>query len=104
MSDWHLYIVRTVDDRLYTGITTDVERRFAEHSSGTSRAARAIRHRLPLTLCYHAAIGDRSLALRAEYRVKLLRREQKLDLIKEAPDGPALLALLDLPASATRPS
>ena len=38
MSRWYVYIIRATDQSLYTGITTDVERRFAEHQSGRAGA------------------------------------------------------------------
>ncbi|WP_035385176.1 GIY-YIG nuclease family protein [Ferrimonas futtsuensis] len=72
---WSLYLVRTACDRLYTGITTDVERRFQQHSSG--RGAKALKGKGPLTLEFHTPIGDRSLASKVEYRVKQLSRAQK---------------------------
>ncbi|TKB48432.1 GIY-YIG nuclease family protein [Ferrimonas sediminicola] len=72
---WSLYLVRTACDRLYTGITTDVERRFRQHSKG--RGAKALRGKGPLTLEFHTPIGDRAQASRVEYRVKQLTRAQK---------------------------
>ncbi len=99
MSDWSLYILRTCDDRLYTGISTDVARRFAEHSSGSVKAAKAVRHRQPLSLCYQVQLGPRSLALRAEHRLKQLPRPQKLALISQQPDRAALLQWLQLDPS-----
>lgn len=96
VADWHLYILNTADNRLYTGITTDVERRFNEHCSGGGKAAKAVRHRQPLTLCYQTLIGPRSLALRAEYRLKRLPRQRKQALVVAQPDRTTLLALLDL--------
>lgn len=96
LSDWHLYILRTADDRLYTGISTDVERRFSEHSRG--KGAKAIRHGHPLTLCYQVCLGSRSLALKAEYRIKQLLRSDKLALINATPDAKTLLKKLGLTA------
>lgn len=96
MSQWFLYIIRAADDTLYTGITTDVARRFSEHEKGGPQAAKYLRHRHPLTLCYHTAIGDRAQALRAEYRVKKLKRPAKEALISQQPDEEALLATLTL--------
>ncbi|MCP5298763.1 MAG: GIY-YIG nuclease family protein [Chromatiaceae bacterium] len=72
---WYLYIVRCCDGSLYTGISTDVARRFALHAR--DRGARRLRGRGPLELVYSRAIGDRSLAARAEYRVKRLCRGDK---------------------------
>lgn len=94
MNPWFLYIVRTADDTLYTGITTDVARRFSEHEKGGPQAAKYLRHRQPLTLCYQTSIGDRAQALRAEYRVKKLKRQAKETLITQQLDEQALLAVL----------
>lgn len=72
---WFLYLIRTADNKLYTGITTDVERRYQQHQSG--KGAKALRGKGELTLAFSAPVGDRSLALRAEYRVKKLTKRQK---------------------------
>ena len=88
MSDssiWFLYILRGADKSLYTGITTDVPRRFSEHSgigSGdTSKGAKALRGKRPLKLEYSCQIGNRSEALRIEYQVKQLSKIKKEQLI-----------------------
>ncbi|HOP15231.1 MAG: GIY-YIG nuclease family protein [Gammaproteobacteria bacterium] len=80
MPMWHLYLVRCNDGSLYTGISTDVQRRLAAH--GASRGARRLRGRGPLELVYTQAVGDRSQALRIEYRVKKLSRAEKERLIR----------------------
>lgn len=79
MTDWSVYVLRCRDGSLYTGIATDVERRLREHSSG-SIGAKYLRGRGPLELMISVAVGDRSLASKVEYRLKRLRREQKLAL------------------------
>lgn len=78
---WRLYVLRTRDGHLYTGITTDVDRRVREHKSGV-RGAKALRGRGPLTLLFTAAIGSRSAALKAEHWVKKLRKNHKEQLLK----------------------
>ena len=80
MMDWHLYLIRCGDGTLYTGIATDVARRFEEHAAG--RGAKYLRGRGPLALVFEAKIGDRSHALRAEHRVKGLKKEQKEALVR----------------------
>lgn len=77
---YYTYIVTCADGSLYTGITTDVERRLHEHNC-TSRGAKYTRSRRPVQLvaCWPAA--DRSTALREEARIKRLTRKQKLELI-----------------------
>ncbi len=75
-----LYILRCADGALYTGIATDVARRFAEHACG-SRGAKSLRGKGPLKLVFEEAVGNRSLALQLEHRVKRLPRARKLRLI-----------------------
>jgi len=77
---WFVYIIRASDGRLYTGITTDVARRFGEHS-GSSRGARFFRGRRPAEVVYTEIQADRSRALRREAEIKKLSRKQKLDLV-----------------------
>ena len=76
-----LYILRCADGSLYTGITTDVEKRVAEHASG-SRGAKYLRGRGPLELVLAEPVGDRATASRLEYHVKQLPRARKLELIE----------------------
>jgi len=80
---WQLYIVRTAKGSLYTGITTDVMRRFDQHQNG--RGARALRGKGPLELVFHCDAGDRASASRLEYQVKQLTRQQKLQLVAGQP-------------------
>ena len=84
-SVWFLYIVRGSDKSLYTGITTDVSRRFSEHSGlgrdGKDRAAKALRGKRPLVLEYSCEIGSRSEASKIEYQVKKLSKPEKEELI-----------------------
>lgn len=96
MSGWSLYLIRASDNSLYTGITTDVERRFNEHQQGGALAARYLRYRQPLTLCYQVTLDSRPTALKAEYRIKRLSKPAKEALLKQQPDANALLALLSL--------
>ncbi|AUU99702.1 GIY-YIG nuclease family protein [Phytobacter ursingii] len=83
MALWSLYLIRTADNRLYTGITTDVARRFMQHQSG--KGAKALRGKGELILAFSAPVGERSLALRMEYRIKQLTKRQKERLV--AGDG-----------------
>ena len=76
-----LYILRCADDSLYTGITTDVERRVSEHESGR-RGARYLRGKAPLEIVFCRAVGDRARASQLEYRVKRLSRSRKQALIE----------------------
>lgn len=65
---WYLYMLRCADGTLYTGITTDVEKRFQAHSQ--SRGAKYTRGRGPLNLVYREVCGTHSDALRREAAVK----------------------------------
>ncbi|MEN1728680.1 MAG: GIY-YIG nuclease family protein [Pseudomonadota bacterium] len=92
---WWIYLL-DCDGRLYTGITTDPDRRLREHRSGKSRSARFTRGAKSIELHYSVALGDRSLALRAEYRLKRLPRAKKLKLCQHSPSAAALLEQLAL--------
>ena len=76
---WHLYILRCRDDTLYTGITTNVERRLEAHRRG--KGAKYTRGRGPLELVYREECGDHSAALKRELEIKALPREKKQELI-----------------------
>jgi len=93
-TDWHIYLVRSADGKLYTGISTDVERRFAEHGSDSGRGARALRGKGPLQLVYHDRVGDRSLAQRLEYRLKRLPKASKEQIVSAATPATELTRLL----------
>ncbi len=92
MTLWSLYLIRTADNRLYTGITTDVARRFMQHQSG--KGAKALRGKGELILVFSAPVGERSLALRMEYRIKQLTKRQKERLVAEGGIFEALLESL----------
>lgn len=81
VKDWHVYMIRCADDTLYTGITTDVARRFGEHQAQGKLCARYLRGRGPLHLVFTRPAGDRSRASQLEYRLKQLSRADKLALI-----------------------
>jgi len=72
---WTVYLARCHDGTLYTGITTDPERRLAEHNAGAGAAY--TRSRLPVALVYWEVVVDRSAALRREHAIKQLSRAAK---------------------------
>ena len=80
--DWHLYLIRCNDGSLYTGITTDVARRFAEHQGNSGTGAKYLRGRGPLALVFQRKLGSRSLALGVENKVKKLPKAGKEELIR----------------------
>lgn len=77
---YFVYILRCGDGSLYTGFTTDVERRLAIHQSG--KGAKYTRSRPPVALAYREELPDRSAALRREWEIKQLTRSEKLALIE----------------------
>lgn len=81
-SVWYLYILRCGDGSLYTGITTDVEKRLEAHRAG--KGAKYTRGRGPLELVYREVCADHSNALKRELAVKKLPRIQKEQMIRNA--------------------
>jgi putative endonuclease len=79
--NWSVYILRCGDESLYTGVATDVTRRFGEHQSQGPKAAKYVRGRTPLELVYTREIGTRSEAQKEEWRIKQLSRAQKEALL-----------------------
>jgi len=77
---WFLYLIRCKGGHLYTGISTDVQRRLAEHQSG--KGAKYLCGRDPLRLVFQQGIGSRSEALKVEAAIKKLTREAKEELIR----------------------
>ncbi len=78
---WYVYIVECSDGTLYTGISTDVERRILTHNKG--KGAKYTKTRLPVVLRAYFKVKDRSEASKEEYRIKQLTREEKLKLINK---------------------
>ncbi len=81
MPEWTVYILRCRDGSLYTGITTDPERRLAEHNSDRG-AARYTRARRPVQMIYTEPAKDRAAASRREAAIKRLSRAEKLRLVE----------------------
>lgn len=77
--NWHVYIILCSDDTLYTGITTDLQRRFDQHASG--RGAKYFRGRRPVRVAYTESGHTRSSAGRREAEIKTLARAEKCILI-----------------------
>jgi len=78
---WSIYMLRCADDSLYTGITTDLGRRLAEHRGRQGRGARYLRGRGPLTVALSGPVGSHSLALKVELRIKKMSRREKEQLV-----------------------
>ena len=77
----YTYIVRCNDDTLYCGWTNDLEKRIASHNAGTG--AKYTRNRTPVELVYYETFETKEEAMRREYAIKQLSRQQKLKLIEE---------------------
>jgi len=82
--NWSIYIIEASDASLYTGITTDIERRFEEHLSGR-HGARFFSGRVPLRVVYREHGHSRSSACRREAAIKKLSRRDKQSLIASQP-------------------
>ncbi|MBI4023097.1 GIY-YIG nuclease family protein [Candidatus Berkelbacteria bacterium] len=76
-----LYVLECADGTLYTGITTDAQRRVAEHNS-SRRGARYTRSRRPVVLVHSQSFATRSDALVAEAALRKLSRSKKLARIR----------------------
>ena len=80
MNRWYVYILRCADESLYTGVTTDLERRLHEHNHLAS-GARYTRARRPVHLVYCETFTSRPEACRREYEIKQMSRAEKSALI-----------------------
>jgi putative endonuclease len=78
--EYFLYLLLCKGNVIYTGITTDVARRFTEHCAG--KGAKFTRSRPPSRLLCQASVGDRSNAQKVEYAVKQLPRARKLAYVQ----------------------
>ena len=78
---WHVYVIRCSDNSLYTGITTDIDRRFRQHSEG--KGAKYFRGRAPLQVVYREGNHSRCSAAGREYRIKRMDRGEKELMVAE---------------------
>jgi putative endonuclease len=100
MPGWFVYILECDGTALYVGVTTDVERRYREHLLGGGRSSRYTRTHRCLELVYSVAVGDKSLAMRIEYRLKRLTALRKRQVLDTGMPLAALLSHLSLDAEA----
>ena len=80
--EWHVYILSCSDKTLYTGITTDLDRRLNEHNL-SDKGAKYTKSRRPVKLVYSHKAGGKSDAAKEEDRIKRLSRSQKLEIIEK---------------------
>ena len=78
---WFIYLIKTAHGSLYTGITTDVEKRLKTHASG--KGAKYLRGKGPLTLVAQQPLSGRSLATRAEHLLKQQPAQKKVMLLED---------------------
>ncbi len=86
-STWFVYMLRCADGSLYTGVTTDVERRVKEHNGegGKCKGAKYTKARRPVVLVYSKTAANRSCAQVKESQLKKLSKLEKTKLLTKAP-------------------
>ncbi|WP_426359792.1 GIY-YIG nuclease family protein [Pseudocolwellia sp. HL-MZ19] len=80
-STWYVYFLRCSDNSLYTGITTDLERRLFEHNTSNKLGAKYTRVRRPVELVYSEEQSNRTTASKREYALKKLKKAAKESLV-----------------------
>lgn len=85
-SEWFVYIIQSEMGHFYTGITTNVERRFKEHADSTKKGAKYFRGKVPVEVVFQKTFKDRSSASKFECLVKKMTRANKLKLILSGKD------------------
>lgn len=85
MSEWKLYIIETQQGALYTGITTDVSRRWSEHlataQGNGNKGAKFFRVHVPKSIVHTETFSSRSLATKRELEIKKMSALEKKQLI-----------------------
>ena len=81
----YVYILKCSDNTLYTGWTTSLEKRIKAHNSG--KGAKYTRVRLPVEIVYFEEFEDKKEAMKREYAIKQLSRQEKLKLIDRKMDN-----------------
>ena len=80
---YFVYIIRCVGDRLYTGITNDIKKRFSQHKGDIKGGAKFTKAFKPVKIEKTWKVKNKSEALKIEYKIKQLSKSEKEDLIKE---------------------
>lgn len=81
MKKWFVYILRCSDATLYTGATDNLQKRLLAHNQG--KGAKYTRGRRPVEMAYYEECESYSAALKREYAIKQLTRQQKIELIEK---------------------
>ena len=84
---WYLYLLECTGGSIYTGITTDVARRFAQHQAG--KGAKYTRSRKPLRVLGQISFSSKSEALKAELATKRMSSAQKIAFCAGLPQSDA---------------
>ena len=84
MTPWYIYIVENKLSQYYTGICTNIERRFAEHQSSGPKCAKALKGKGPLTLKFRCEVDSHSEALKLEIWIKKLSKTDKVKLVNNS--------------------
>jgi len=80
-AQWSVYILRCADNSLYTGVTTDIQRRLDEHNGLVKNGAKYTRNRQPVKLVYQETAASRSEACKRESAIKNLNKSKKERLV-----------------------
>jgi len=78
---WEVYIIKTKLGRLYTGISTDSQRRLNEHQNNPKKGAKFFRSDPAQEIVWKEIHTTRSMALKREYQIKQMKRQEKEQLI-----------------------
>lgn len=84
MTKWYLYIIENKYSHYYTGICTDINRRFEEHQTSGVKCAKALKGKGPLILKFQTLVGSHSEALKTEIWVKKLSKANKIKLLNNS--------------------
>lgn len=87
---WSIYMVRRNDGKIYTGISTDVAKRFEMHQNSNSQGAKFLRGMGPLELLIQMEVGEQKLAMNVEHKVKKLAKDKKEEIVND----PSILRIL----------
>ena len=88
MTPWYVYLLKTDSNTLYTGITTDPQRRMRQHSGAIKGGAKALRGKTPLSFYCIFEVSDKSQALRLEAWIKQRNRQAKEALVRTESELP----------------
>lgn len=96
VTPWYIYIVENKLSQYYTGICTDIERRFNEHQSSGPKCAKALKGKGPLVMKLWCIVDNHSEALKIEIWIKKLSKANKIELVNNCLcDAPIQNMLLD---------